>query len=246
MEKLKTPQALLEDHPVFLRPGRGDRFRRQAPLARRLRLPVVHASSNPHRHGDRELRQALGARSKQTRPTSAARVSTCTRPARPSTAAGSCSWRCHGPGDAGARGQGCGEGGPEHQAANYPKRGPTDGCCWLRDLHGQASVHTGLEGENDHQVIDHLKAYVDGKISTNQIEKLLGALKRSLKGTYISVDPKHLDAYVAEQVCSPQLSPRLGRVEGKRLIYTGPSWEGLVGSILSSRQTRRNLGARNS
>ena len=42
--------------------------------------------------------------------------------------------------------------------------------------------------------------YVNGHIHTNDIENFWSLLKRSLGGTYISVEPFHLDAYVAEQV----------------------------------------------
>ena len=51
-----------------------------------------------------------------------------------------------------------------------------------------------------HEVIDHQIAYVNGNIHTNGIENFWNLLKRTLKGTYVSVDPVHLHRYVAEQV----------------------------------------------
>jgi transposase-like protein len=57
----------------------------------------------------------------------------------------------------------------------------------------------GLNGEFAHQVIDHAEAYVNGNIHTNGLENFWSLLKRSLKGTYVSVEPFHLFRYVDEQ-----------------------------------------------
>jgi hypothetical protein len=48
-------------------------------------------------------------------------------------------------------------------------------------------------------VIDYLERYVDGKIHTNGLENFWSLLKRSLKGTYVSVEPFHLFRYCDEQ-----------------------------------------------
>lgn len=53
--------------------------------------------------------------------------------------------------------------------------------------------------EFEHQVIDHAVAYVDGNIHTNNCENFWSLLKRSLKGTYVSVEPFHLFRYIDEQ-----------------------------------------------
>ncbi len=50
------------------------------------------------------------------------------------------------------------------------------------------------------EVVNHALEYVNGHIHTKGIENFWSLLKRSLGGTYISVEPFHLDAYVAEQV----------------------------------------------
>jgi hypothetical protein len=50
------------------------------------------------------------------------------------------------------------------------------------------------------EIINHAMEYVNGHVHTNGIENFWSLLKRSLGGTYISVEPFHLDAYVAEQV----------------------------------------------
>jgi transposase-like protein len=57
-----------------------------------------------------------------------------------------------------------------------------------------------LETPYNREVINHAFEYVNGHVHTNGIENFWSLLKRSLGGTYISVEPFHLDAYVAEQV----------------------------------------------
>lgn len=51
-----------------------------------------------------------------------------------------------------------------------------------------------------HAVVDHEKEYVNGRVHTNGMENFWSLLKRSLKGTYVAVEPFHLDRYVDEQV----------------------------------------------
>jgi len=51
-----------------------------------------------------------------------------------------------------------------------------------------------------HEVINHMEAYVKGKVHTNGIENFWSLLKRGLNGTYIAVEPFHLFRYVDEQV----------------------------------------------
>lgn len=59
--------------------------------------------------------------------------------------------------------------------------------------------YNGLAGEYAHQVIDHAVAYADGAISTNGLENFWALLKRSISGTYVSVEPFHLFRYLDEQ-----------------------------------------------
>lgn len=58
--------------------------------------------------------------------------------------------------------------------------------------------YEGLD-EFTHQVIDHAVAYVDGTTHTNNCENFWSLLKRSLKGTYVAVEPYHLFRYIDEQ-----------------------------------------------
>jgi hypothetical protein len=49
-----------------------------------------------------------------------------------------------------------------------------------------------------HDVIDHVKGYVDGQVHTNGIENFWSLLKRGLRGAYVAGEPFHLDRYVDE------------------------------------------------
>jgi transposase-like protein len=55
-------------------------------------------------------------------------------------------------------------------------------------------------GENFvHKVVNHTQEYVRGQVHTQGIDNFWSLLKRGLRGTYIAVEPFHLDAYVDEQ-----------------------------------------------
>ena len=58
--------------------------------------------------------------------------------------------------------------------------------------------YDGLD-EFQHQVVDHAIEYVNGNVHTNGLENFWSLLKRSLKGTYVSVEPFHLFRYLDEQ-----------------------------------------------
>lgn len=51
----------------------------------------------------------------------------------------------------------------------------------------------------EHEFIDHTEAYVKGRVHTNGLENFWSLFKRALKGTYVSVEPFHLQAYADEQ-----------------------------------------------
>lgn len=80
-----------------------------------------------------------------------------------------------------------------------------------------------------HEVINHMEGYVREHIHTNGIENFWALLKRGLSGTYISVEPIHLNAYVVEQVYrynnrrdlndAGRFSKLMSQVVGKRLTY---------------------------
>jgi hypothetical protein len=75
--------------------------------------------------------------------------------------------------------------------------------------------------------------YVRGEVHTNGIENFWSLLKRGLRGTYVAVEPFHLERYVDEQVFrynnrATKRNPlddadrfiiALSQIAGKRLTY---------------------------
>jgi transposase-like protein len=59
--------------------------------------------------------------------------------------------------------------------------------------------YNGLCDNYAHQVIDHAEKYVDGAVHTNGLENFWCLLKRTIKGTYVNVEPFHLFRYLDEQ-----------------------------------------------
>lgn len=59
--------------------------------------------------------------------------------------------------------------------------------------------YSQLNPEFKHQFVDHAERYVDGQVHTNGLENFWTLLKRSIKGTYVSVEPFHLFRYLDEQ-----------------------------------------------
>jgi len=51
-----------------------------------------------------------------------------------------------------------------------------------------------------HEFVNHAERYVDGQIHTNGLENFWSLLKRNLRGTYVAVEPFHLDRYLDEQI----------------------------------------------
>lgn len=56
-----------------------------------------------------------------------------------------------------------------------------------------------LDEEFIHGVINHAVEYVRGNVHTNGIENFWSLLKRTLKGTYVSVEPFHLFRYLTNK-----------------------------------------------
>jgi len=88
--------------------------------------------------------------------------------------------------------------------------------------------YESLAGEYVHQVVDHAVEYVRDNAHTNGMENFWSLFKRALKGTYVSVEPFHLDAYVKEQTFrfnerkdndSGRFHKVLCAVVGKRVTY---------------------------
>jgi len=91
----------------------------------------------------------------------------------------------------------------------------------------------GAVQEYVHETVNHVEEYVRGEVHTQGIENFWSLLKRGLKGTYVAVEPFHLDRYVTEQIFrynnratkdnplndSDRFLIALSQVAGKRLTY---------------------------
>jgi transposase-like protein len=63
----------------------------------------------------------------------------------------------------------------------------------------EAVVYDTLKRKYIHETVNHADAYVKGRVHTNGLENFWSLLKRNLSGTYIAVEPFHLDRYIDEQ-----------------------------------------------
>ena len=88
--------------------------------------------------------------------------------------------------------------------------------------------YDGLESDYAHQVVDHAVEYVNGRAHTNGLENFWSLLKRSISGTYVSVEPFHLFRYLDEQTYrfnnrkltdSERFSAAVDGIVGKRLTF---------------------------
>jgi len=84
-----------------------------------------------------------------------------------------------------------------------------------------------------HETVNHVEEYVRGEVHTQGIDNFWSLLKRSLRGTYVAVEPYHLNAYVTEQVFrfnnratkdnplndADRFSLAVSQIVGKRLTY---------------------------
>lgn len=86
----------------------------------------------------------------------------------------------------------------------------------------------GLNPEYVHRFIDHAVTYVEGNVHTNNLENFWTLLKRSLKGTYVSVNAEHLFRYLDEQAFrfnereigdAQRFMLALSQITGRRLTY---------------------------
>lgn len=91
------------------------------------------------------------------------------------------------------------------------------------------------------EFVNHLETYVKGQVHTNSIENFWSLLKRTLKGTYVSVDPAHLQSYVDEQAFRfnnrkfedvDRFVQVLSQTVGKRL-----TWDELTGRQLDAQMS---------
>jgi transposase-like protein len=107
-----------------------------------------------------------------------------------------------------------------------------------KNIHPGATLMTdewgGYKGTDfQHAIINHAVEYVNGQVHTQGIENFWALLKRSLGGTYISVEPFHLDSYVDEQAFrynnratkdnpltdADRFALAVSQISGRRLTY---------------------------
>ncbi len=81
------------------------------------------------------------------------------------------------------------------------------------------------------EFVNHAEEYVRGAVHTNTLENFWSLLKRGINGTYVSVEPYHLQAYVDEQAFrynnrkgnglndAERFAVAVSQITGKRLTY---------------------------
>jgi transposase-like protein len=64
----------------------------------------------------------------------------------------------------------------------------------------QAVGYDNLKNRYIHDTVNHAETYVKGRVHTNGLENFWSLMKRNLAGTYVAVEPFHLDRYLDEQM----------------------------------------------
>jgi transposase-like protein len=87
-----------------------------------------------------------------------------------------------------------------------------------------------------HETVNHMDHYVRGQVHTNCLENFWSLTKRNLAGTYVAVEPFHLDRYLDEQMFrfnnrqnvtdTQRFNKVLSQVAGRRLTYAELSGAG--------------------
>ena len=104
-----------------------------------------------------------------------------------------------------------------------------------------AVAYDALQYRYIHDWVNHAERYVKGQVHTNGLENFWSLFKRNLRGTYVSVEPFHLDRYLDEQVFrfnnrsskkdkvtdADRFSRAMSRVAGKRLTYAKLTGKGV-------------------
>jgi transposase-like protein len=118
----------------------------------------------------------------------------------------------------------------------------------LKQIERGATVYTDAYPSYDnlsaqdyiHATVNHVDEYVRGQIHTQGIENFWSLLKRQLRGTYVAVEPFHLDRYVGEQCFrynnratkdnplndADRFALAMSQVSGKRLTYADLTGKG--------------------
>jgi transposase-like protein len=86
-----------------------------------------------------------------------------------------------------------------------------------------------LKAQYIHETVNHADRYVRGQVHTNCLENFWSLTKRNLAGTYVAVEPFHLDRYLDEQMFRfnnrvnvtdhQRFNKVMSQVTGRRLTY---------------------------
>jgi transposase-like protein len=95
------------------------------------------------------------------------------------------------------------------------------------------AYESGLQRRFVHEIVNKVESYVNGQVHVNSVENFWSLLKRTLRGTYVAVEPFHLERYLDEQVFrynnratkdnplndSDRFTYAVSKIVGKRLTY---------------------------
>ena len=113
----------------------------------------------------------------------------------------------------------------KHHIENHLVRNVEPGSKLYTD---ELPVYGSLSAEFEREFVNHIESYVQGRVHVNGMENFWSLLKRTLKGTYVSVDPCHLQAYTDEQCFrfnnrdmtdAERFAIVMQQIVGKRLTY---------------------------
>lgn len=94
----------------------------------------------------------------------------------------------------------------------------------------------GMQRRFVHDVVNKTEAYVRGQVHVNGMENFWSLLKRSLRGTYVAVEPFHLSRYVDEQVFRFN-----HRKDGARKLNDSDRFTAVMAQVLGRRLTYSDL-----
>jgi transposase-like protein len=98
--------------------------------------------------------------------------------------------------------------------------------------------YNGLNYRFVHDVVNHMETYVNGIVHTQGIENFWSLFKRMLRGTYVSVEPFHLQRYADEQAF--RFNNRGGKKKDDR-ITDGQRFRKVLGQVVGKRLTYAEL-----
>jgi transposase-like protein len=96
----------------------------------------------------------------------------------------------------------------------------------------QAVKYNTLRANYIHETVNHAEEYVRGQVHTNCLENFWSLMKRNLAGTYVAVEPFHLDRYLDEQMF--RFNNRIGMSDANR-------FQKAMSQVLSKRLTYAEL-----